>query len=309
MSSSRILFFRFPLFSALFVLFVLLAPAQMQAATAPPLRAVVSIAPQKYMLERIAGERVAVTVLVKPGSDPHAYEPDPAQMRACAAADLWFTIGVPFEDIWLPRIQGAVKSLAIVSSIEGITRLRVDDGHGHEHGHDKDHPHDTAGGEDPHVWLSPMLVRSMVPALIRELAQRMPEHAASFHANGKAFADELEALDRRLAARFAEFPREQRGFLTFHPSWRYFARNYDLTELSVEVNGKEPGSRSMKAIVDAARKHGILTVFVEPQFPKAAARAIADNIGAKVVEVNPLAENLPALYTDMADKLLESFQR
>ena len=263
------------------------------------------------MLERIAGERVAVTVLVKPGSDPHAYEPDPAQMRACAAADLWFTIGVPFEDIWLPRIQGAVKSLAIVSSIEGISRLRFDDSHDHDHVHDKDHDHDadTAGGEDPHVWLSPMLVRSMVPALTRELAQRMPEHAASFHANGKAFANELETLDGQLAVRFAEFPREQRIFLTFHPSWRYFARNYDLTELSVEVDGKEPGSRTMKAIIDAARKHGIHTVFVEPQFPKAAALAIAANIGAKVVEANPLAENLPALYTDMTDKLLESFQR
>lgn len=351
-------------------IFLLLAPlffsltGNARAADAP-LPVIVSIAPQKYMLERIAGNRVAVSTLVKPGADPHSYEPSPSQMRACASARVWFTIGVPFEDVWLPRIRGAAPDLAVVSLIARIKRLsfaddaplpahdngnkkssdsrpasavppgslhpsgtdaapRTDEveredhhehhqhkehlgNHQHEehHGH---HQHDE-DGDDPHVWLSPMLVRAMLSVITRELGRLLPEHAAEFRSNAAAFAEELEKLDKELAERFSAFPREKRVFLTFHPSWRYFAHNYELTELAIEVNGKEPGPQGMEAVIRAAETYGIHTIFVEPQFPEAAARAVAANIGAKVVKVDPLAENLPALYRDLADKLMESFAR
>ena len=312
-----------------------------------PLPVIVSIAPQKYMLERIAGDRVTVSVLVRPGADPHSYEPGPAQMRACASARVWFTIGVPFEDIWLPRIRSAAPNLAVVSTIAHIKRLRFADdallladlelarkgktpaasesgptasppgspqSSGAKAGqmknsaaHEDHHDHQADGAEDPHVWLSPMLVRGMLPVMAGELGKLLPEHAVEFRANAEKFAAELEELDERLAGRFAEFPREKRVFLTFHPSWRYFAHNYGLTELAIEMEGKEPGPQGMKAVINAANTYGIRTIFVEPQFPKAAAQAIAANIDAKVVEVDPLAENLPGAYHDLADKLIESF--
>lgn len=294
---------------------------------APPLPVVVSIAPQKYILNRIAGDALAVTVLVKPGSDPHAYEPSPAQMRAAGEAAAWFTIGVPFEDAWLPRITGAAKQLRVVSCLTGITRLSFADdgriladlnltlkaekeGHPEEEGKDfrDGHGHAHPAGEDPHVWLSPMLVRRMLPGLARELGTLIPEQAQIFRANADAFAGELEKLDAELAARFSEFPRERRVFLTFHPSWRYFAHNYQLTELSIESDGKEPGPKSLKVVTDAAKRLGINTVFVEPQFPKASAEAVAAAIGATVVVADPLAEDLPALFRDMTDKLVKSFK-
>ena len=362
-----------PAFWAAFPLLCLLAgPAGIARAEAP-LPVVASIAPQKYMLERIAGGSVAVTVLVRPGADPHSYEPSPAQMRACAGARVWFTIGVPFEDVWLPRIQSAAPNLAVFSTISRIKRLRFADdallledlrlsrqagekaaaapgqtppagqypdakhesradaddhahdrqadaagherqtdaaGYEHSHGHGDGHDHGHAHGdeaEDPHVWLSPMLVRDMLPDMARELGRLVPGRAAEFRANAKAFAAELEALDETLANRFADVPRNKRVFLTFHPSWRYFAHNYGLTELAIEVEGKEPGPQSMKEIINTAKAYGIRTIFVEPQFPRAAAGAIAANIGARVVTVDPLAEDLPAAYTDLADKLMESF--
>ena len=342
---------------AVFLFFcpLLAGPANIVRAAEAPLPVVVSIAPQKYMLERIAGDSVDVTVLVRPGADPHSYEPSPAQMRACAGSRVWFTIGVPFEDVWLPRIQSAAPNLAVFSTVSRIKRLRFADDallledlrlsrkaeesaaapaqapsakqlpdadhgpHADQNDHHHDHQADAAGhghrhnhgdeAEDPHVWLSPMLVRDMLPDMARELGRLMPEQAAQFRANAKAFAAELETLDENLAARFADVPRNKRIFLTFHPSWRYFAHNYGLTELSIEVEGKEPGPQSMKEIVDAARTYGIRTIFVEPQFPRAAAGAIAANIGARVVTVDPLAENLPATYNDLAAKLMESFKQ
>ena len=295
-------------------------------ATPAPLPVLVSIAPQKYLVERIAGDAVSVTVLVKPGSDPHAYEPSPGQIRAAGLARVWFTMGVPFEDAWLPRITDNAPQLETVSLISGIRRLKgADASAGHVHDHDtgepcprdpehvagSDHEEHSHGhdGEDPHVWLSPMLVRKMLPAITRTLGKRMPDRAATFRANAAALDAELEALDEELALKFAPIPRDKRVFLTFHPSWRYFAFNYQLTELSIEVDGKEPGPKTLQKVADAAKEFGITTVFVEPQFPKGAAGAVAEALGATIVIADPLAENLISLYREMAEHLLASFQR
>jgi zinc transport system substrate-binding protein len=286
-----------------------------RAAGAAPLPVLASIAPQKYMLERIAGDSIAVTVLVKPGSDPHSYEPGPSQMRQAAQSAAWFTIGVPFETIWLERIKGVSPKLRIISCIKGIQRLPFggDDGQGqaeegHDdageaaHGHDRDH-----GALDPHVWLSPMLAREMLSTMARELGKLLPDKAESFRAKAQAFAGELEELDRELALRFLDVPEGKRVFLTFHPSWRYFAFNYGLRELAIEEEGKEPGPKRMKDIIDTAKACGIRAVIIEPQFSGSAAAAIAESLGARVLRADPLAEDLPALYRDFADKLLQAF--
>ena len=316
----------------------LFAPAHKAAmAQETPSSVVVSIAPQKYMVERIAGNLVTVTVLVKAGADPHAYEPSPAQMRECAAARLYFSIGVPFEDIWLPRISGTNKELQIVSTIrdihrtgfsgelteehDGLTANHEAEGHAHDdtdhdHGahagpHDAGHEHEEHhhGAEDPHVWLSPLLVKQMLPSIVETLSEALPEHAAVFQANAEALAGELQSLHEELGALFAATPEAQRVFLTFHPSWGYLAREFGLTELSIEMEGKEPGPRTMKNVIDAARKYKLHTIFVEPQFPTAAATAVAANIRAEVKRIDPLAENLPENLRQVAGALSESFPK
>lgn len=295
-----------------------LAAQRAQAAPAAqtgPLPVLVSITPQKYIVERIGGNAVSVTVLAQPGADPHSYEPSPSQLREASSAALWLTIGVPFEDAWTSRITGAAEKLETVSFLTGIQRLPAQEGtnepdkyaqgeafHG-GHGNDG-HEH----GEDPHVWLSPMLVREMLPGIARELGKRLPDKAAEFRKNARAFADELEALDNELAALFAPVPQERRVFLTFHPSWRYFAYNYQLTELSIEVDGKQPGPRTLERVAATAKEHGITTVFVEPQFSRSSAQAVADVIGARIEVLDPLAEDLPALYRGVAQKLVDSFK-
>lgn len=352
MQSFQLLFLLAVLSSALF-------PCSTLAAPPSPLPVVVSIAPQKYVLERIGGNAISISVLLAPGSDPHSYEPGPSQMRDVAKAAAWFTIGVPFEAAWLPRIEGAAKNLHVISFVQNIRRLPFHEpirtladmdkalmelgtsrhrdqdhdffllqetepaspafpdaappamnAHGHAHdGHahlDEGHGH-AHDGEDPHVWLSPTTVRAMLPCLVRELGALMPGKVAIFRANAAAFDEELEALDHELATRFQATPPSKRVFLTFHPSWHYFAHTYRLIELSIEVDGREPGPRSLKATTDIAKQFGITTIFVEPQFPRASARAVATAIGASLVEADPLEENLPALYRGMADKLLRSF--
>ena len=326
---------RYPMFLRCVTIFLsclFCFPVAASAAETSPLPVVVSIAPQKYLLERIAGDRIKVSVMVSPGADPHSYEPGPSVMRDSANAKAWFTIGIPFEDIWLERIRKLSPGLAVISSIQGIQRIPFNslehanahkhqesekenhpdhkhngDGHDqHKDGHDHNHGHT---GLDPHVWLSPMLVREMLPNLARELGRLMPEKAAEFRSNARAFAAELEKLDQEIAERFLPITEEKRVFLTFHPAWQYFALNYQLKELSIEMEGKEPGPQGMKAVIDTAREHGITTIFIEPQFSKNAARAIAQSLNAEVIEADPLAEDLPHLFRDITEKLVKSFNR
>ena len=298
------------------------------AAPSSPLPVVVSIAPQKYMLERVAGEHVSVTVLVKPGADPHSYEPTPAQMRECAAARIYFTLGLPFEDAWLPRLEGSAKQILIVSTIRDVQRVSRNvheeeheekpghageapgDAHTHDHNAEEHHDeHDHASAPDPHVWLSPVLVEKMLPVIVEALSAAMPDKAEIFQANAAAFRDEIQAAHADLLALVAPIPQEKRVFLTFHPSWGYLAHDIDATELSIEVEGKEPGPKAMKAVIDAAREHALNTIFVEPQFPTAAAEAVAENIKAKVVRIDPLAENLLENWRLVGKELAQSFPK
>lgn len=147
----------------------------------------------------------------------------------------------------------------------------------------------------------------MLPRIVEALSARMPEHAETFKTNAELFTAELDALDASLREAFAAVPPERRVFLTFHPTWRYFAREYSLRELSIETEGKEPGPKRMKAIIDTARGHAIRTIFVELQFPKGAARAVAANLDATIVTLDPLAEDLIGMYKDTAAKLLDAF--
>lgn len=182
----------------------------------------------------------------------------------------------------------------------------VEMGHGHGSGDTHHHRHST---EDPHVWLSPLWAGEIALVMAEDLATLMPEQAGTFKERARSLVKELEELDRELAAMFRTVPGHKRVFLTFHPSWRYFAQEYGLIELSIEAEGKEPGPRGLAAVTELARRAGIRTVFVEPQFPKNSARAVAEALGANIVVADPLEENLPQLYRSMADKLMTAFAR
>ncbi len=298
---------RFAVVCCAFLALLFPAPA---ARAADPLPVVTALPAQKYLIERIAGDAVRVTTLLDKGADPHTFEPAPSDMRAVAGARLYFSIGLPFEDAWLPRLAGSAPNLKVVSMIAGIKRLTFAEEAAEaptaaaaEH---EDHDHT---GEDPHVWLSPMLVRAMLPNIVRALSAELPDQAARFRASAKALDEELQSLDAELADIFAPIPPERRAFLSLHPSWRYFSHNYQLTELSVEVDGKEPSPGDMRRIVDLAKRYNLHTVFVEPQQPRAAAEAVAAAIGANIVTINPLDGNLPQLWRSTAKALAASFPK
>lgn len=306
-----------------------LMPAAAQAAKLP---VVVSIVPLQYFVERIGGEFVDVSVMVQPGASPATYEPKPRQMAALSGAQLYFAIGVPFEKAWMPRIQAANPAMKVVNVDKGIHKLPMaehhhegevghepaghdeakhEDAHGHGQeapGHDMHEGHDH-GGLDPHVWLSPMLMKHMADIVRKELCRADAAHAPIFRTNYAALEKEIDALDRELMDVFEAIPQEKRVFMVFHPSWGYFAMNYSLKQVPIEYEGKEPTPRILKELMEEAAKLNIRTIFVQPQFARKSAEAIATHIKGTVVVADPLAYDWFANLRDVAKNLAASFSK
>jgi zinc transport system substrate-binding protein len=240
--------------------------------------------------------------MVRPGASPHEYEPSPQQMAALARSKAYFTIGVEFEQAWLPRFRKAAKDLAVVNTIVGIERLKMAEpkhvGHAHAH-----HDH---GGADPHVWLAPTLVRIQAMNIRDALIRLDPARAADYHRNYEAFARDINRVDEAIMAALTSAPPERRKFLVFHPAWGYFARAYGLTELAIEVDGKEPGPRQLAAVIDIARKEGIGVIFVQPQFSRRSAETVAQALSARIATLDPLAEDWSANLETAARALGEA---
>lgn len=264
------------------------------------LEVIVSIQPQRYFVERVGGERVAVTVMVPPGASYHTYEPRPDQMRAVSRADVYFRVGGTFEDAWIARMRDANPNMAIVDTAEGIQRLTME-AHAHEYKDADDHAkEDEAKQEDehkekdeqvpdPHVWLSPRLVMVQARAIYDALAELDPEHEAEYRANLDAFLADLEELDAEITAALANVA--SRKFIVFHPAWAYFAADYGLEQLPIEVGGLEPSAADLAQIITTAREENIRVVLAQPEFSTVAAETIAREIGGRVELVSPLEPN------------------
>jgi len=260
----------------------------LRAASSEAIPVYVSILPLKGFVERVGGADVKVTVMVGPGQSPATYEPSPRQMAGLSTARAYFRIGVPFEDVWMERIARSRPGLAVVDLRDGIELAPVDSS---RPGGSPRAPART-GALDPHVWTAPPLVRVMA-ARIRDVLTRLaPGRASAFAAGYERFAAELGAVDAEI--RRTLVGRKERTFLVFHPSWGYFARAYGLTQIAIEEEGKEPGPRTLARVIDEARRRGTRVVFVQKQFARKDADAVAAAIGGEVVAIDPLAEDFLA---------------
>jgi zinc transport system substrate-binding protein len=235
--------------------------------------------------------------MVPPGASPATYEPRPQQMVSLTRSRIYFSIGVPFERIWLEKIKAVNPSMRLVPTDRGIEKhpMRPHLRHPGEASHAevrKGH-----GIRDPHIWLSPPLVMIQARHMMEALADADPENRDVYAGNYRRFIKELEVLDRRIRGLFAK-TRSLSRFMVYHPSWGYFARAYDLEQIPIELEGKEPTIQEIQALIRFARQEDVRVVFVQPQFSTKSARTIADAAGARVVTADPLSP-------DWAENLLE----
>ena len=256
----------------------------------------VSVVPQKYFVEQIAKDLVDVKVMVRPGASPATYEPRSSQMVALSRASIYFSIGVPFERSWLPRIAGVSQSLRVIHTDFGIEKRQMaahlheeDDGDAHHTGgHDS---HQEGPIVDPHIWLSPKLVKLQAQHILEGLLEILPANAEALSSSYRTFLQQIDLLDHELRTILAETI--QPTFLVFHPSWGYFAKEYGLYQLSVEMEGKEPGPGQLQELITLCRKKQIRTIFVQPQFSTKKAQLLAREIDGQVEVADSLAADWP----------------
>jgi zinc transport system substrate-binding protein len=235
----------------------------------------VSILPQAYFVQEVGGGLVAVNVMVEPGANPATYEPRASQMRALSDSDCYVSIGVPFEEAWLDRISAANPDMVLVDSTAGV-ELRT-------------FPN---GVVDPHIWLSPRRVAIQAQTIAQALINLDPDHEAEYLANLERFQEEVEGLDLRIAEMLEPYSGE--AFVVTHPSWAYFAEDYSLEMIPIEVGGQEPSAAELTDLVKRAQREGVRVVFAQPQFSTEDAEIVADEIGGEVLLIDPLAEDWAA---------------
>lgn len=246
----------------------------------------VSILPQKYFVEKIGGDNVKVNVMVPPGASPATYEPKPQQLKDLSDAEVYVSIGIHFEKPWMPRIESANPQMLVIDSATGIEKLPQEEHHHHEGEIESGYEEDTL---DPHIWLSPKLAKQQAQNIYEGLVQVDPENQETYRQNLDQFMAEIDRIDGQIRANLAGV--KNRKFLVFHPSWGYFAADYNLEQEAIEVGGQEPSASELADLIAEAKAENIKVIFAQPEFNTESAQTIAKEIGGEVILVTPLAPN------------------
>jgi zinc transport system substrate-binding protein len=242
-------------------------------------------------VDRIAAGLVDCQVMVPPGANAHSYEPRPLQMTFLTNAKAYFAIGMEFEGPWLPKFAALSPFMKIIHTDSAVSKIMMPPDIGHEIDPSVPGHHDHEG-MDPHIWLSPELVKLQAASIAHALEQIDTAHAETFRKNFTSFMRDIDSLEKQLRIILpcdSGQAANHKAFLVFHPTWGYFARDFCLTQISIEVEGKEPSPRVMKEILDIARKYRIQTIFTQPEFSRKSAEIIAHELHASVLDADALA--------------------
>lgn len=261
---------------------------------------IASIAPVAYLAKAVVGDSAEVKSLAK--GDVHSFDPKPNDMKAIVKADLFIATGLEFEEAWIPRFKASAPKLVVVESDAKIAKLKGE--HEHEKEDDKhekegkDHDHEKEGDEhgeheahaDPHVWLNPMLARTQAKNICDALIDLYPQNKDLYLQNFTKLSDELLAFDE--SAKESLVGLKNRKFVVYHPAWEYFAAHYDLEQISIEKDGKEPKINEMASTVKMIKDENIKVIFADPNRSQKSAQVLATQTGAKVELLDPLGYNL-----------------
>ncbi len=254
----------------------------------------VSILPQKYFVERIGKDKVNVDVLVKPGKSPATYSPSPDQMKKLTSSNVYFRIGVPFENGILNKIK-AIAGIMIVDTRKGIVLRSME-----EHNHDT-RDHNESIGKDPHIWMNPLLVKIQAHTIFKTLSTIDPVNRDEYKKNYELFVKDLDELDHHLKTLLEDL--EGENLLVFHPSFGYFTDAYGLKQVAIETMGKSPKGKVLSNIIKFAKKQKTRVIFAQPQFDRNTAQKIASAINGVVVFIDPLAYDYMANMVNIAQSI------
>lgn len=249
----------------------------------------VSLVPQQFFVNQIAGSWLSVNVMVPPGVSPATYEPTPQQMFGLSNSQAYFKIGhLSFENAWMSKLASVNATMKIIDTSEGLALISDEDILEEEMHHEGNGNH-YHGGVNPHIWLSPNLVKHQAEIIYKYLVALYPDHKERMQKNYTIFVSQCDSVHIMLKAQLHNAAGT--SFIVYHPVWSYLARDYNLKQIAIEHNGKEATADKLKYIIDLAKSENIKVIFVQKEFSDVQAQTIAREINGRVVRLNPLAYN------------------
>ena len=249
----------------------------------------VTIEPQRYFVEKIAGDKFEVNTIVPSGTSPETYDPTPSQMVALGKSVLYFKVGyLGFENAWGKNLEENNVDVHIVNSSNNI-KLINGDVHTVEIGDAHDHEGHSHDGVDPHIWSSPKTALIMAENILNALVVADVENQKYYRDNFKFLEAEIIETDKRITELLENS--QVKSFIIYHPALGYFARDYNLTQYSIELDGKNPSPKQLKEMIDFANASGIKTIFVQKGFDVKNAESLAKEVQASIHSIDPLSYN------------------
>ena len=286
-----------------------------EVSSSDKLDVLVTIVPQGEMVEIIGGDFVTVTILVPEGQSPHSYEPLPSQMVKVAQANAYFIVGsgIEFEQAYMDVILEQNRDIKVFDCSQNIDIKSYNQHYGYEASHEDEgeHNQEETGdhdyqGTDPHVWTSPLNVKEMAEIIYEGLKELDPEHYENYTTNYQNYITSLDDLNQNISQLLN--PYQNRSFMVYHPSWGYFGDTYQLKQIAIEEEGKQPGPAGVAEIISQARNESINVIFVSPQFDVSSASVIAEEINGEVIYANPLMSNYHETLLKITEEIIKGFQ-
>ncbi len=248
----------------------------------------VSIVPQATFVEAVCGENFEILTLIPSGASPETYELTTNEMKKLSRANIYFSIGVPAEESSiLPMINEKTKVFALHETVAQSYPDLTDD-----------------GGRDPHIWLSPKRVKLMVNKIAESLSDLDPDNKSLYIENAEKFIGSIYSADKQIKSVLDG--KKNGSFITFHPSFGYFADEYQLTQYALEEHGKEATAKRLIEMADLAHRKGIKVIFYQAEASSRQAKAFAEEIGGKAICLEPLSADYIGNLNRMAEALSDA---
>ena len=238
----------------------------------PAVTVTVTISPYKYFVDQIAKGKVDVNVMVSNGNNPETYEPYAQQMMELSKSALYLKVGsIGFEQTWMKKLQDNAPDMKVIDTSVGIK------------------PAKTPGGNiDPHVWMSCSNARIIASNILKALCQLEPKNKAFFEKNYQSLLNIIDKRDSTIKESFKKDPDLVRKFVIYHPILTYFARDYQLEQLAIEEEGREPSASQLKSLIERARKEKIKFCLIQAEFANRNTTTFINESHTKPMDINPL---------------------
>lgn len=238
----------------------------------PAVTVTVTISPYKYFVDQIAKGKVNVNVMVSNGNNPETYEPYAQQMMELSKSALYLKVGsIGFEQTWMKKLQDNAPDMKVIDTSVGIK------------------PAKTPGGNiDPHVWMSCNNARIIASNILKALNELEPKNKAFFEKNYQSLLSIIDKRDSIIKESFKKNPDLVRKFVIYHPILTYFARDYQLEQLAIEEEGREPSAAQLKSLIERARKEKIKFCLIQAEFANRNTTTFINESHTKPMDINPL---------------------